>query len=316
MKEIDYKEGENITIICIFGNVLLSLLKLLAGIFGGSQAMIADAFHSASDIIATTVVLIGIKIARKPVDREHPYGHGKVEPIAAAFVGMTLVFAAFMIVKRIGESIITDSFVTPNFLALAAAVLSILVKEVMYRMTYTAGKKINSEAIMADAWHHRSDAFSSIGTFFGILGSIIGKWLNIHILEYLDPIAGAFVACLIFKVAYDILKHSIKGLMDASPGDEKIKSIRETASSVEGIVSVSRIKGRYVGQYLFVDMEIEVNSNITVEAGHDIAVQVRKKVVENVADAYEVLIHVEPEGIKDKQNTTTRQLERVIEIRE
>jgi len=295
MKEIDYSHGEKITIVCIFGNILLSFLKLMAGIYGGSKAMIADALHSASDIVATTVVLIGIKIAGKPVDRQHPYGHGKVEPIAASFVGITLVAAAIMIVKGIVDSIITHSFATPTFLALAAAVLSIAVKEAMYRITYAAGKRINSQSIMADSLHHRSDAFSSIGTFFGILGSIIGKWLNIHFLEYLDPIAGAVVACLIFKVAYDILKNSIRSLMDASPDDEKIMHIREAASSINGVISILRIKGRYVGQHLFVDMEIEVNPYISVEAGHSIAVQAKEKVMEAVGDVYEVLVHVEPE---------------------
>lgn len=256
--------------------------------------MIADALHSASDIVATTVVLIGIRIARKPVDREHPYGHGKVEPLAAAFVGATLIFAAVMIVKGIIESIVTHSFATPTYLALAAAVLSMTVKEAMFRVTYAAGKKINSQSIMADAWHHRSDAYSSIGTFVGILGSIIGKRLGIHILEYMDPLAGAVVACLIFKVAYDILKHAVRGLMDASPGDDAIAAIRDAAADTLGAQRVSRIKGRYVGQHLFVDMEIEVDPAITVEAGHAIAAEVRTRIMEAVADVGEVLVHVEP----------------------
>ena len=267
----DYIRGEKVTIACIFGNILLTILKLMAGIFGSSKAMISDALHSASDIVATSVVLIGIRIAKKPVDKGHPYGHGKVEPITAAFVGVTLVFAAIMIVKGIVESIVTHTFTTPTFLALGAAVLSIAVKEAMYRVTFTAGKKIGSEAIQADAWHHRSDAFSSIGTLIGISGSIIGKWLGIGFLEYLDPIAGAVVACFIFKVAYDILKHAVKGLMDSSPDDEKLRDIREAAAGTEGVRTASKIKGRYVGRQLLIDMEIEVDSGLTVEEGHDIA---------------------------------------------
>ena len=201
------------------------------------------------------------------MDKGHPYGHGKVEPIAAAFVGVTLVFAAIMIVKGIVESIITHTFATPTFLALGAAVLSIAVKETMYRFTNAIGKKIGSEAIKADAWHHRSDAFSSIGTLIGISGSIIGRWLGIGFLEYLDPVAGAVVACFIFKVAYDIIRHAVKGLMDASPDDEKMRGIREAAAGTEGIRTVNKIKGRYVGRHLFIDMEIEVDSDLTVEAG-------------------------------------------------
>jgi cation diffusion facilitator family transporter len=256
--------------------------------------MISDALHSASDIIATVVVLIGIRIAKKPMDKEHPYGHGKVEPIAAAFVGVTLVFAAIVIIKGIVDSILTRTFATPTYLALGAALLSIAVKEAMYRVTISAGKKIGSEAIKADAWHHRSDAFSSIGTLIGISGSIIGKWLNIGFLEYLDPIAGGIVACFIFKVAYDILKHAVKGLMDTSPGDEKLCSIGEVAAATEGVCEIGRIKGRYIGRHLFIDMEIKVDSGLTVEAGHDIADRVRARIIAADGDVGEVLVHVEP----------------------
>jgi len=296
-KAVDYRQGEKITIGCIVGNIILSVLKLLAGIFGNSKAMISDALHSASDIVATSVVLVSIKIAGKPVDKEHPYGHGKVEPIAAAFVGVTLIFAAIMILKGIVEAIAAHSFVTPNVLALAAAVLSIVVKEAMYRVTISAGRKIGSEAIMADAWHHRSDAFSSVGTFIGILGSMIGKWLNIGFLEYLDPIAGAVVACLIFKVAYDIIRPAVKRLMDSSPEDEIINNIRSIAVKTEGVVSVPRIKGRYVGQRLLIDMEIEVGAELTVEAGHAIAEQARRNVMEASEEVGEVFIHVEPASL-------------------
>lgn len=294
MMNADYKQGEKITLVCIIGNIFLSLFKLIAGYLGGSKAMIADAFHSASDVIATIVVYISIRIAKKPVDREHPYGHGKIEPIAAAFVGITLVFAAITIIKSIVDSIVTHSFVTPSLIALIAAVVSIIVKEVMFRITYDVGKKINSQSIMANAWDHRSDAYSSIGTFFGILGSMIGKYLNIHVLEYLDPIAGAVVACMIFKVAYDILKHSVKGLMDSSPDDNKIQTIRSIAGVIEGVISVPWIKARYIGRHLYVDMAVEVHALKTVEEGHDIAVLVRKTILESIKDVCEVLVHIDP----------------------
>jgi cation diffusion facilitator family transporter len=294
MKDIDYKKGEKITIACIIGNIVLSALKLVAGIIGGSKAMIADSLHSASDIVATSVVLVGIKVAQKPADSEHPYGHGKVEPIAAAFVGVTLIFAAFIIVKGIVESIINQTFGTPTFLALAAAVVSIVVKEIMFRITYAAGKKIKSESIMADAWHHRSDAYSSIGTFIGILGAIIGGKLGIRFLQYLDPIAGAVVACMIFKVAYDILKHAVKGLMDSSPEGEQLMKIWDAAAGIEGIVTVSDIKARYIGQRLFIDLEIGVDSERSVDEGHTLAAFARSRIIDSVPDAYEVMVHVEP----------------------
>lgn len=299
MKSVDYNEGEKIVLLCIISNIILTIFKVFAGIFGHSNAMIADGLHSGSDIIADIVVLIGIKIAKKPVDDNHHYGHGKVEPIAASFVGISLIFAAIMILKSIIESIISHSFVTPTFLALGAAVVSIVVKEILFRVAYRAGKKINSEALMADAWHQRSDAYSSIGTFFGILGSMMGKWFGIPILGYLDPIAGVVVACLIFKVAYDILKTSIKGLMDASPDKETVDEIINVSTSVDGVKSRPLVKARYIGCHLFVDMEIEVDSKITVEEGHDIAEEVRKEILDKVADVYDVLVHVEPIEAED-----------------
>ena len=294
MKEVNYKTGEKVTIACIFGNIVLSALKLAAGVLGGSKAMVADALHSASDIVATSVVLVGIKVAQKPADREHQYGHGKVEPIAAAFVGITLVVAAILIVKGIVDSILQHTFTTPTFLALGAAVVSVIVKEAMFRITYSTGKQINSEAIIADAWHHRSDAYSSIGTFVGILGSIIGGKLGIPFLQYLDPIAGAVVACMIFKVAYDILKHSIKGLMDSAPDSEQLNKIGGVVSEIGGIVSVPDIKARYIGQRLFIDLAIEVDAKISVDEGHTIAEHAKSRIIEHVPDAYDVMVHVEP----------------------
>ncbi len=297
MKTVNYEQGEKVTLACILGNIALSVLKLAAGIFGGSKAMIADGLHSVSDIIATTVVYIGIKIANKPVDENHHYGHGKIEPIASAFVGICLFFAGILIVKEITESIIDHSFTTPTVFALLAAIISILVKETMYRVTYSVGKKINSQSIMADAWHHRSDALSSIATMIGIGGAIIGSVTGMKFLEYLDPIAGAVVACLIFKVAYDILKYSLNGLMDASPESVKIDLIKEIVSELRDVVSISSIKGRYVGQYLYIDLAIEVNGSYTVEQGHGIADKARSKILDRIEDAFEVLIHVDPVNI-------------------
>lgn len=298
MKTVDYKEGERITLICLIGNLVLSILKGFAGFFGNSQAMIADAFHSASDVIATFVVFVGIKIAKKPVDESHPYGHGKIEPLAAAFVGMTLIFAAFSIVKEIIHTIVTNSFSTPSYIALIAALVSIIVKELMFRYTYSTGKKLNSDSIMANAWDHRSDAYSSVGTLVGIGGSMLGKYFGIGFLAYLDPLAGALVACLIFKIAFEILMDSIKSLMDASPGQEKINQIKEAIKHINGIEEISWVKARFMGPYLLIDMAIRVDGNLTVEAGHEIAAIARTNILENIDEAVEVLVHITPNSTK------------------
>ena len=294
MKKVEYGQGEKVTLACLVGNILLSIFKGIAGYLGGSKAMIADAFHSASDVLATIVVYFSIKIAGRPVDKGHPYGHGKIEPLAAAFVGITLVIAAYFIVKGIIESIVAQSFNAPSIIALIAAVVSIVVKEIMYRETYKVGQKLNSDSIKANAWDHRSDAYSSIGTFFGILGSIAGKHLGIDFLKYLDPVAGILVASLIFKIAFEILGGAIKGLMDAHPGDDKLEDIWKVVESVEGVVSIDWIRARYIGSHLMVDMAIVVDAKKSVHEGHVIADAVRDRVLEKVNNTGEVLVHVNP----------------------
>jgi len=294
MQSVDYKKGETITLICLVGNIVLSILKLIAGILGNSKAMIADALHSTSDVIATIVVFIGIRIAKKPRDKNHPYGHGKVEPLASLFVGVLLIIAAFAVIQRIAESISTHSFTTPSSIALIAALFSIVVKEMMFRITFAEGKKIKSESIMANAWDHRSDAYSSIGTFFGIGASMLGQRLNIQWLEYMDPLAGAIVAGMILKVAYDILKQSTKGLMDASPEVEVLEEIALIVSQIEEVEGIPWVKARYIGQHLFIDLALEVDSNMTVNQGHNVAIQAEKTLKKNISCALEIIVHIEP----------------------
>lgn len=294
MKSVDYRIGEKVTIYCLAGNLLLSLFKGLAGFFGGSKAMVADAFHSGSDVLATLVVFVCIKIAKKPADDCHMYGHGKIEPLAAALVGFIMLFTAVLIVRSIIHCLLAQEFVTPSLLALAAAVISIIVKEIMFRVTYQTGQKINSEAITATAWDHRADAWSSIGTFTAILGSIIGGTLHIGWLKYFDPLAGILVALLIFKTAAGILLKAAKGLMDASPEPEKVKEIKNITENIEGVQAVSWIRGRYLGQHIIIDMAVEVNSAMTVEEGHNVAASIKQQLMDTVPEVGNVLVHVNP----------------------
>lgn len=294
MQSANYQKGETITLICLVGNIVLSIFKLIAGIMGNSKAMVSDALHSTSDVIATIVVYIGIRIAKKPIDKEHPYGHGKVEPLASFFVGIMLVIAAFAVIKGIFDSIMTHSFTTPSSIALIAAIISVIIKEFMFRITYSEGKKINSESIMANAWDHRSDAYSSIGTSLGIAASMIGKQMNIPYLGYMDPLAGAVVAFMIINVAYNILKQSVKGLMDASPGTEVINQIEVVVLGIEEVACVPWVKARYIGQHLFIDLALQVNPDITVHEGHYISEKAEKIILKEILYAYEVIVHIEP----------------------
>ncbi len=294
MKTIDYQKGELVTLYCLVGNLLLSILKGLVGYFSGSKAMLADAFHSGSDVLATSVVYVCIKIAKKPADDCHMYGHGKIEPLAAALVGLMMAFTAGLIVRSIIQALLAQEFVTPSLLALFVAIVSIAVKEYMFRVTHLAGQALNSEAIKANAWDHRADAYSSIGTFVGILGSIMGAHLQLGWLKYADPLAGIIIALLIAKMAAQILIQAARGLMDASPEQEKVEEIKAITEEIDGVQAVSWIKGRYLGQQIMVDMAVEVNAEMTVEEGHNIATSIKQQVMDTVKEVGDVLVHVNP----------------------
>lgn len=289
-----YKEGEKVTVACIWGNVLLVLAKGAAGIIGGSKAMVADAIHSASDVLATLVVLFSIKIAKRPSDDSHHYGHGKIEPIAAMVVGLFLAVAGIYILEGAAVTIRNNSYTAPQAIALYAAIVSIAVKEAMFRWAYSVGKKLNSDSIIANAWDHRSDAYSSVGTLVGIGGSMLGRRLGIHWLQILDPVAGGVVALFILKISWDIMRDSVKGLMDGAPDPEIMQKAETLAMNVEGVERVPWVKGRFMGPFLLIDMTIEVNANETVQRGHDIASQVKKCIQNSIPNVGEVLIHINP----------------------
>jgi cation diffusion facilitator family transporter len=288
---VNYSKGESITKVCLWGNLVLCILKFIAGVFGRSQAMVADALHSGSDVIATFAVLIGIRIAQRPVDEKYHFGYGKIEPIMSTFVGITLVFAAYEISKSIVVSIIQDSFATPSILALAAAIISIAVKEFMYRMTMKVGVELNSESIKANAWDHRSDAYSSIGTFVGIGGAMLGGSLGIEWLRYLDPLAGMIVAVLIFKVALHILWQALRSLMDAAPDHETTEQIHSVVGQFDEVRQIPWLKARYSGPLLWLDLAIRMDANMPILEAHEIGQKVAAAIKEQVSNVDRVIVH-------------------------
>lgn len=293
-ERVDSKKAKRITLICIMGNIALCLFKGFAGHFGGSKAMLADAYHSLSDVVATLVVYISLKIADRPVDADHHYGHGKVEPLSAAFVGLTLIAASGLILRDILITISTGTPAAPSPIALIAAGVSIFVKEIMFRITYAEGKRINSDAVMANAWDHRSDAYSSMGALAGIAGSMAGGVLNIPLLRYLDPVAGIIVVFLIAKIAVSIMKKAIKKLMDTSPEEEEMDVYREVLLEIEGIEEITWIKARYMGNCIMVDLAIEVDALKTIEQGHCIASDAKNALMVNCNNIGDVIIHINP----------------------
>lgn len=283
----DFKTAEKWAIIGIVGNLIHTAFKAFAGIVGGSNAMVADAMHSASDIVASAVVYVSLKIAKKPADEDHPYGHGKAEAISSAIVGIMLIAAGFGIIKAAYETITGGSIQKPGIIALYAAIISIVTKEIMYRLTYKAGKRINSPSTIANAMDHRSDAFSSVATFIGIGGAILGY-------PVMDPIAGGLVALFILKMGYDIIKDAANQIMDKSAEKEKLDKIKEAVMSTQGVRDTHDIRVRQSGPFYLVDLDICVDSNVSITEAHDICDVARSNVYKAIDKIKEVRVHVDP----------------------
>ncbi|HOP69776.1 MAG: cation diffusion facilitator family transporter [Dethiobacteria bacterium] len=288
------RRGEKVALYCLLGNIALALLKALAGLYGGSKAMLADAFNSAADSLTTLAVYAALKIARKPADLCHHYGHGKVEPLVASLVGASLLFTAALIIRDIAAAVLGHRLVTPSLLVVVMALASIVAKEIMFRISYRTAVALGSESLLASAWDHRSDVFSSLGVLLSVVGSILGAHLNIQWLRYLDPLAGLLMACLIVKVALEILSRSIRHLMDAAPREELMEEIRQLAEGTEGVRGVSWIRGRYVGSRLYIDLAIKVEGTKTVHEGHRIAHSIKDAILEADTGVGDVLVHVDP----------------------
>lgn len=287
-------KGVKVTFNGLIVNIILTIFKFLAGILGQSAAMVADAVHSVSDTASDIVVLLGFRYVKKPIDDSHNYGHGKIETLSTSIVGAMLIVVALLIVssgiEQLLRSLRGEIIPRPALIALFAAVLSIVVKEFLYQYTVKVGKEINSSLIIANAWHHRSDAFSSIGTMIGIGGAIFlgEKW------RILDPIAAIFVSILILKVAIDILKDSISELIETSVDDELKKEIYDTVSKVEGVKDYHKLRIRRVGNYYSMSLHILVDKSMTIAEAHKISYNVEEEIRSLLGPESIVTIHLEP----------------------
>lgn len=282
-----YKEGLKTSIVTIIANVLLAIVKIFAGIFGRSSAVLADGFHTLSDVLTTFVAIIGLKISSKEADEDHPYGHEKYEPIFGKIISIFLVITGLFIGYNGIKILISGKLQTPTNIALVVAFISIILKEIMYRYTMKTAKKIKSFSLEADAWHHRSDALSSVGTFLGVLGARLG-------LGILDPIAGIIVSLLIIKVGIDLYLNSVKGLVDVSADVNIVRKIERITKSVEGVKTITDLKTRIFGSKIYVDVDITVDGCITVKEGHDIAQVVHDLIEDQIDGVKHCMVHVEP----------------------
>lgn len=272
----------------IVGNTILSSFKMVAGILANSQAMISDAIHSASDIFSSVIVMIGAKIAAKESDRSHPYGHERFECVAAVILSVMLFLAGAAIGYSAIQNIISNNVTTaPGALALVAAIVSIVSKEAMYQYTAVYARKIDSPALMADAWHHRSDAFSSIGALVGIIGARMG-------LSILDPLAGIVICLLIIKAAYDIFKDAINKMIDSSCSEATQAQMTQCASKTDGVIGVDSIKTRIFGNKIYVEIEISADPTLSLEESHFIAEKVHDAIEQGFDKVKHVTVHVNP----------------------
>lgn len=275
-------------------NAALIVLKFIAGFLGRSSAMIADAVHSLSDFISDVVVLVFVKIAGKPIDESHDYGHGKFETLATMIIGILLVCAGIGLMVNGIETVIRSihgaELSRPNMLALLVAVVSILSKEWLYRYTVRSGKRLDSQAVMANAWHHRSDAVSSLGTLIGIAGAMFlgDKW------RILDPIAAIVVSVLIIKSGYDIIKPCISELLEASLPEDKEKEIIRLVTGVPGIEYVHNLRTRRIGNRIAVDLHAKMDGGITLSEAHEKATAAENAIRQTFGENSIINIHMEP----------------------
>lgn len=275
----------------IAGNILLSAFKLLAGILGHSGAMISDAVHSLSDVFATLIAYIGVILSKSEADKEHPYGHERFECFASLSLGLILAATGL----GIGYSGIKNLFsaknnelVIPTLLPLIAAAVSILVKEGMYWYTMYYAKKLNSAAFKADAWHHRSDAFSSIGSFIGIGAAKLG-------FPIMDPIASIVICLFIFKVAFDITKEAIRQMMDTSCSEEFITAVSDFVNNHSEVKNIDVLNTRQFGNKVYIDLEIALDKNLSLIQAHEIAEKIHDGIELQFPNVKHVMIHVNPE---------------------
>lgn len=283
-----YNESKKVIIITIILNVILTVLKIVSGIIGKSSSIIADGLHSASDIITSIAVFIGSKISKKPKDLKHQYGHERAETIVSFILSSMLIVVALGIgLEGIRILFNPSKIVTPTILPLIMSVISILIKEYQYRITIKVAKKINSSSLKADAWHHRSDALSSIAAFIGIGGSILG-------IRLLDPIASIIVALVVIKVGIDIFKTSCNDLMDTSINFKDLELIKTIANNYKDIEGISSIKSRKHGAYAYIDMSILIDNDKTLYNAHEISHKLEKLIIEELPYIKEVNIHIEP----------------------
>ena len=278
--------GIKVTLIGTASNLILSIIKFAGGIIGHSAAMVADATHSVSDLLTDMIVLIMLKVGQKPKDEDHPYGHGKAETLGTTVVGFIIISVGIGLAYEAWEMIQSGIARIPEPLAAGTALISIFIKEWLFRYTRSVGEKSNNSLLLANAWHHRSDAISSIAALVGIIGAMLG-------FPALDPIAATMVAFMIMKVGYELTLGGFRDLMDTALDEKDTQSIQVAIDDVSGVLKSHDLRTRKIGGEILMDVHIQVDSDLTVTEGHEVAERVRRKLIKNYPNTQDVLVHVD-----------------------
>ncbi len=284
------KTAVKVSMVTIIVNIVLSLLKLLAGIIGKSMVMISDSIHSLSDVFSSVIVIIGVRVSKREEDQEHQYGHDRMECLASLALGAILfVTGVLLIYEGIRKIYTGENISTPGMIALIAAVISIVTKEWMYWYTKLSADKINSDALRADAWHHRLDALSSVGSLIGVAGAMLG-------VKILDPIMAGVIGLIIIKVACDVVKEAVNKMVDKACDDTIVNEMKALVLSIDGVEGLDLIKTRMFGPKIYVDIEISADGELLLRESHEIAETVHDSIEKQFPDVKHCTVHVNPKG--------------------
>ena len=282
-----FGNAERVIQIGFWVNAVLMTMKLLAGYFGKSEAVFADGLESAADFIALGSSMLALRIGSRPFDETHPYGHGRAESIAAIIVSLIIFATGGWILVRSVHVIVDGTYRIPAAMAVAAAFLTIIVKEALYRYSFASGNKLGSPAILAVAKDHRKDAITSVSTLVGVTGAFFG-------FAILDPIAAGITSVFVFHIGYETFMGAAHDLMDAQPPAELLTSVTTLAEAVPGVEHVHEIRGRRSGQYVIIDLKLDMDPNMTVKRSHDIATEVKRRIFQRFPNVGDVMIHINP----------------------
>lgn len=290
MQETRYTTSKRVTLVSIYFNIFLSVIKIVFGYLGHSEAVIADGVHSISDIATDVLIIVAAKFGSKLPDEEHPYGHGRIETIISIIVALLVAAVGALIMYNAIHSLIAgEPSVHPGWIAAAVAFIAVLSKEWLYHYTLAAGKRVNSNLLRANAWHNRSDAFVSLIVLVGVLGAMLGY-------PYMDPIAALIVGVFILKTTAEMIWQSISELIDSAVDEKTLQKIKHCILSIEGVNSIHQLRTRSLGGSIFVDVHVLVNAFISVSEGHFIGEKVRSALLKNLTHVADVTVHIDPEN--------------------